>query len=1002
MSLLTQLLNHNNNAHLAPTSDSNSNSTTPTNLYSPSSSSAHSLTDLPDDITDLIISYLNTASLLFLSARPVCKSLTKLYTTKLRNFEIDLDRDLVSNSYKAKLNENYAQLISLAYLSEELYNLTLNNFGSLLNDENIQLLLEKHCYTLHTLSLSHSDLVGPIIRCSNLISADLSKCRKLSAPILACPQLTELDFSRNFLNDLDLQRALLESSERLKILKLQYCKNIRTFPLNIRNIQILDLSGTSIIDDTVNNVATFPLLRVLFLHDCKELHAPFILNDNLAVLSLRGCINLKNPQINCQNLKDLELSNTDLRDIYIANALRSCRSLESLSLEKCYELFEPSINSLSTNNDGENSENNENSVIFPHLSRLDLSQSSLNALGLSTLLSLAPNITQLSVAQLKIANDWLSLPLPSTVQHLNLRAAYITDAVLSEFLLRNQQITLLNLRNCVEITGNALSCRELRDLDLSHTALTSENLSALFSEHNCPKLTKLTADFCKNLTRITISSSNLVELSCKMNGNLVSLALCCSKLQVVELNSCFSLNKCNLVGCCSLSAIHVQDISSFVINSIMEQLNKAENSALENNILPTSKNRVNSAQSPANSMIIEQKIEQSATSSHNYQLKKPDYLTNSPKFGPRRLIPPVSAGNSTEISEIPVNRSSPRPIERKTSEKSANFSNSANVSPGRGISAYKRRGGSSLGSSPANFRDPAGTFALNRASHSPNSPAASEIAVEEQLNGTNDSTYSHNSENNGNFSLNNANVSENNDGNVPLHSIKAPRHWLSLNSNISAATAQSSSPFASPLASSGSPTLSTRRSISARDTANLLSRTGPILISNKNKFPTTIVVNRRNNNVNNAVESQTFIGEEELGLIPHLGRSHSAAASIRSKFQSNSIEMYIIQQNIAEIEYKLQSHEKAAQYYKKLALTASKQQKIKGNQEAKNENTTNLNSPPARPVEMLNCAVEYGLKRQLAVLKARLRREQREAARRQREQEEEIEKSAKNNRFQLY
>jgi hypothetical protein len=86
------------------------------------------------------------------------------------------------------------------------------------------------------------------------------------------------------------------------------------------------------------------------------------------------------------------------------------------------------------------------------------------------------------------------------------------------------------------------------------------------------------------------------------------------------------------------------------------------------------------------------------------------------------------------------------------------------------------------------------------------------------------------------------------------------------------------------------------------------------------------------------------------------------------RFMLNSIELYILHQNISEIEFKLSENER---YQMMMRAATSKKSSSSASLRSLNSNE-NVSLPKS-----LSPAMVYGLKRQLAMLKARLRKEER-------------------------
>ena len=300
-----------------------------------------SLVDLPEDLFFHVFDYLSTLALLRLSCHPPSRAFQQLVHGH-SVFDLDLDRELSDRSSPSAhppparsllaSRERYAPLIPLALRSPHLSLLTLASFGPLLTDAVVQPIIDQHAPTLLSLCLAHNDLVNPSIASASLSSVDLSRNRRLQCPRLSCPALVQLDLSRTFVNDFDLAKSC-EGLTRLRVLRLQSCKNVRLLPLRLPHLSIVDLSNTAVVDEAVARIAqSSPVLSVLFANECSTLRAPAIASATLTVLSLRSCESLRAPTILCPALTELDLSDTPVTDAALVTALSSLPLLRGLSL----------------------------------------------------------------------------------------------------------------------------------------------------------------------------------------------------------------------------------------------------------------------------------------------------------------------------------------------------------------------------------------------------------------------------------------------------------------------------------------------------------------------------------------------------------------------------------------------------------------------------------------------------------------------------------------------
>jgi hypothetical protein len=87
------------------------------------------------------------------------------------------------------------------------------------------------------------------------------------------------------------------------------------------------------------------------------------------------------------------------------------------------------------------------------------------------------------------------------------------------------------------------------------------------------------------------------------------------------------------------------------------------------------------------------------------------------------------------------------------------------------------------------------------------------------------------------------------------------------------------------------------------------------------------------------------------------------------RFFLNSIELYIIQSHILEIEAKLAAHDQNLHHNVQVGKG--------GKGKTTSLSSSSSTSPSSVSVGLLSSAVRYGLKRQLALLRARLKKEER-------------------------
>ena len=528
------------------------------------------LLDLPDDLFFHIFDYLSTVCLLRLSGQPACRHLRRL-VLRHADFDLDLDRLLVDQQPSRSLTQSkssYAPLVSQALQFQQLSVLTLASFGPLLPDSALQPVLDRHAPSLLSLSLRSNDLVSPCIESPSLTSLDLSRNRRLQCPTLSCAGLTQLDLSRTFVNDLDLERSC-EGCGQLRVLRLQGCKNVRLLPLSLPQLRIVDLSGTAVLDDAVQRLsAQSPGLRVLFLNECSLLRSPVIASSTLTALSLRSCEGLRSASLLCPMLRELDLSDTGVSDAALAAALSCLSQLRVLSLRQCDQLAAPAL-----------------TADLPLLESLELSMSAVQSEGVRTFMLRAPQLQSLQAAQCAKLTDGLGRDTAllssslSSLCDLNLRFSAVSEQDVDALLTACPVLSRLSISCCMLVTRLSSSSSSLRHLDMAYCPVDNAAFASILSSSSAssclfPHLVSACFDQCNGLLHASARHRQLQELRLAGCRLLESLSVDCPSLSVLDVSSCIALSSLSLSAdaVASLRLVHARHLAGYALAAITAQL----------------------------------------------------------------------------------------------------------------------------------------------------------------------------------------------------------------------------------------------------------------------------------------------------------------------------------------------------------------------------------------------------------------------------------------------
>jgi len=969
-------------------------------LLRPSRTRSHSpprcaILDLPDDLFFHISDYLSTLSLLRLVCRPPSSAFRRVLLLHSA-FDLDADRggeggSLSSTRSLHQQKEQYAPLVSLAAHFPHLSHLTLNSFGPQLTDSQVQPLLAQHGPSLLSLSLSANNLICPHITGPNLLSLDLSRCRTLQSPLLHCPQLSELDLSRTYINDLDLVRGC-EGVQLLRVLRLQSCKNIRSLSLQLRHLRILDVSNTAVTDEAVERIAHLaPQLAVLFVSECSSIRSPDINSNTLTVLSLRSCDQLRSPTLLCPSLTELDLSNTPLSDAALVAALSTVPLLQRLSLRQTYELSSPVLG-----------------FDLLQLLSLDLTGSSVQTEGVQSFLNHTPVLQSLQVQQCLKVTEGLMTPasVPACLLDLcdvNLRSTGVTDDDVNTLLHICPALSRLNVSLCVNLCSLTTVAESLLHVDLSFSSLTDSSLALLLSS-TMPHLVTAVFDNCNGLINPQLHHATVQQLQLAHCRLMDSLSLDCPALVSLYLSGCISLSTTALTPptVSSLRVLEVRNTSQYAVNGLMEQLDPKQvevrtqaNGFVDLAYQPSRTNRRSTAEPAAESATggaantprsfvtppsASRRVSGRVTPSPSSLARtapspvsaQPSPSTASTDMSPSPNASPSSLSASCSLPHSQPNhniRTAPRPIVRREvrddelSGSSGSYGQSASPVKSRYLSfvnnspkqSKSHRSVASVSSSTTlNFsatglHSPVTPPSGHHSRYSRTLPISSQPVTPEPDNAANDLPPSP--------ALSSSSYTS---------GVVVPAMSAALSRSLSAAAlhsagngAGSSAPH-SPRAAEPYPF----PSLSHLPTASQLPDASLSTLLQSRPIPRSTLLST------SPVPPACLPIPSQL---PLPGRFDSRSSSLSSvecmpRYVLNSVEVYIIQQHIAEIEQRLQAHEDST---RQLSGSGGKAGRVGRQQQPVVAASTGVTEG------VLSAAVRYGLKRQLALLKARLKKEER-------------------------
>ena len=956
-------------------------------------SSRCSILDLPDELFFHISDYLSTVSLLRLVCRPPSSTFRRVLLLHSA-FDLDADRGvegtLATTRSLHQQKELYAPLISLASQFRHLSHLTLDSFGPQLTDSLLQPLLAQHGPSLLSLSLSANSLICPHITAPNLLSLDLSRCRTLQSPLLHCPQLSELDLSRTYINDLDLVRGC-EGVQLLRVLRLQSCKNIRSLSLQLRHLRILDVSNTAVTDEAVERIAQLaPALSVLFVSECSSIRSPRVNSSTLTVLSLRSCDQLRSPSLLCPSLSELDLSNTALSDSALVAALSTVPSLQRLSLRQTYELSSPVLG-----------------FDLLQLLSLDLTGSSVQTEGVQSFLNHTPALQSLQVQQcLKVMEGLMTAAsVPACLPDLcdvNLRSTGVTDDDVNTLLHICPALSRLNVSMCVTLSSLTTVADSLLHVDLSFSAVNDSSLALLLSS-TMPHLASAVFDHCNSLSHPQLHHSTLQQLHLAHCRSMDSLSLDCLALVSLNLSGCTSLSTTALTPSTlsSLRVLEVRNTSQYAVNGLMEQLGtkQVEVRTQANGFIDTAyrpgrtrqsitesavENEANGVpNNPPRGVVTPQsasrRVSRHARSPSSFGgtstspvSAQPSPSTTSTDLSPSPHASPSSLSSACTLtpSQQPNHnlRTPPRPIARPIVRRDVRDDemNHSPSSHGQSASPVKSRYLSFVNHSPKQSKShrsvasASSTTALTFSAtglHSPVTPPSSRYS--RTMLTVSSTPVTPEPDNSGNDLPPSPALSSSSYTSgvvVPALSAAITRS-LSAMSLQSAGNGGCSTAPPSPRAAVPYPF----PSLAHLPTASQLPDASLSTLLQSRPIPRSTLLS-----------TSPVPPAPILSQLPLPGRFDSRSSSLSGlecmpRYVLNSVEVYIIQQHIAEIEQRLQAHDDST---RQLNGSSGKGGRLGRQQPAVSVSTVVSDS-------VLSAAVRYGLKRQLALLKARLKKEER-------------------------
>lgn len=933
---------------------------------------------LPDELLSHVLDYLSSLSLLRLLARPVSRTFTTLLKRHTRIVDIDfyssgIDdelQQLYSGSRSlTNIKKHFLPIVKILRNFDSFASLTLNGFGAVIGDIEAQPLLERHGQSVLALSLSNNNLIAPIVQSPSLMSLDFSSNRRLLSPVFECPRLVELNLSKTFMNDLDLCKSFV-CEPMLRVLRLNSCKNIQSLPLSLPCIQILDLSNTGVIDDTVTRLTSeISTLEVLFMNECSLLRSPVIQSPSLLVLSCKGCESLRSPVLRCPKLVELDLTNTAVNDAVVVESLSSLPRLTALSLRQCDAIDSPAL-----------------SIDLVSLTSLDLSLSTVVTRGMRTFVEHCPNLQSLQFCQCpKVVDPLIPSPvirLDDTADsthiddrndlfrldqllNLNVRSNSISDEFLRKILHGTPSLARLQASNCVNLTGIGHQCQSLLHVDFTACSLTDASLTLLFD--SCPSLVTGIFDHCNTLVKPVVSHLSVQELKFNFCRAVDALTVSdCPMLVELDLSSNLNLStvSIDIQKCLSLKVIHCRHLNQLVVQTLTDSVPAfSESVELRTQTLltpdtmaykparhaPIPMARRTLAPPPRRAPVSQARTQTTAGSSESPTPSPSSAVSLS--ASPYLALSSPSSGASQPDHRV---RSSPRTIERRRTAN--NQDNGRDEKSPIGSPSPSTR-------SPVQSRYLSSSPSKHRHTLSQSISPSSTPTRRSRLHHTMQAPLSH--------STSTGSGGGTGEPLSPTHRI--PHHLLTFSSSTPAI------PLISPVMSRS---LSVSADSASHSPKQLPSTLAPRLIQSNSQPAADVTVaspssslsslirarkatrndmNATQPTVSETVEQSSPVTEELSGSLilppPRLDRSSSLSeVDHLPRYFLNSIEIYIIQSHIDDIQHKLGEHDRAMAAKRARAGAVVSQ---------------------STEALVLSPAVQYGLKRQLAMLKARLKKEER-------------------------
>lgn len=416
------------------------------------------------------------------------------------------------------------------------------------NDELLGPLLERHGNATRDISLSGTSVASPVVKAPRLRTLNLSGCRALLAPKLEVPLLRELDVSQTWLSDFEFAKVfkgVADSGAELQVLRARSCKNLSFADVPaMPKLQVLDATRTPITDITLANLCTAaPILRTLYIGECRKLLRPTINAPSLESLSMRTAGSVREVTLTTPALRHLDVSECRFSSRSLMSALSACsETLETLQAVNCHDinaLFEPE----GWDHAGGDADREAGAAEPPAapaplmrmLARLDVGLSAVRDDGVRQLVDAAPALVSLSVRQCFSISSGMRFAHDS-LQELELSGTSIGDESVAGILQGCPALRRLSVRGCRGVVCTGFAHPGIDTLDISFTRVTSAALTAVCCSENFPSLKHLTAESCRKTTNAVIVSSSLETLSLSYSPDLVSLKLAAPALVSLRLD----------------------------------------------------------------------------------------------------------------------------------------------------------------------------------------------------------------------------------------------------------------------------------------------------------------------------------------------------------------------------------------------------------------------------------------------------------------------------------